>query len=325
MRFGIIAVLIAACGSAPKGDDGVTGDAHGGDGAAPSDGSHQPASCGMRTGMRGTTHRTITAGGLNRTYIVYLPEGVAPSEALPLVFVHHGYSMSGQNMYDITGYTALADSEHVAVAFPDGQGGPSVLVAPWNVGQNVCASSTGAPPLATGDDFAFLDAMKTDIAQDQCLDLDHVFVTGFSMGGYFAHEAGCNGTGIRGVAPHSGGTHDLAGCANTRMPIIMFHGASDPIIPAACDDPKAGSVTEGAAAARWAAHNGCAATSQTHAVENGSCTVWDQCPAGGQVELCTFTNMGHCWAGGVGASIYTCNPFESATQLEWSFWKTNAW
>jgi poly(3-hydroxybutyrate) depolymerase len=38
-----------------------------------------------------------------------------------------------------------------------------------------------------------------------------------------------------------------------------------------------------------------------------------------------FTNMGHCWAGGQGSSIYTCNPFESATQLEWSFWKTNAW
>lgn len=325
MRFGIVATLLAACGSAPG--SGVTGDANGGGSSdgAPADGPHMPATCGTRTGMRGTTHRTIMAGGLDRTYIVYLPEGVAPSEPVPLVFVHHGYTMSGQNMYDITGYTTLADSEHVAVAFPDGQGGPSNLTAPWNVGQNVCASSTGAPPNATGDDFAFLDAMKADIAQDQCLDLDHVFVTGFSMGGYFAHEAGCNGAGIRGVAPHSGGTHDLAGCANARMPVIMFHGAADPIIPAACDDPNAGSVTEGAAAARWAAHNGCAATSQTHAIENGKCTVWDQCPAGGQVELCTFTNMGHCWAGGVGSSIYTCNPFESATQLEWSFWKTYAW
>src|SRR5512142_2869186 len=157
MRFGVIAVLIAACGSAPKGDDGVTGDANG-DGAAAADGPHQPASCGMRTGMRGTTHRTIMAGGLSRTYIVYLPEGVAPSEAVPLVFVHHGYSMSGQNMYDITGYTTLADANHVALAFPDGQGGPSNLTAPWNVGTNICPSYSGAPPDATGDDDAFLDA-----------------------------------------------------------------------------------------------------------------------------------------------------------------------
>ncbi|HET9992178.1 MAG TPA: alpha/beta hydrolase-fold protein, partial [Kofleriaceae bacterium] len=243
MRIGIVVAVFvapwAACGSSPKGDDGLAADARGGDGPASSDGPHMPASCGTRTGMRGKTNRTIMAGNLNRTYIVYLPEGVSPTEPVPLVFVHHGYTMSGQNMYDITGYPALADSEHVAVAFPDGQGGPSVFVAPWNVGQNVCPSTSGTPPLATGDDYAFLDAMKADIAQDQCLDLDHVFVTGFSMGGYFSHEAGCNGAGIRGVAPHSGGTHDLAGCANPRMPIIMFHGASDALIPAGCDDPTA--------------------------------------------------------------------------------------
>ena len=139
MRFGIVVVLIAACGSAPKGDDGVTGDAQGSD--APTDGPHVPANCGMRTGMRGTTNRTIMAGNLNRTYIVYLPQGVSPTEPVPLVFVHHGYTMSGQNMYDITGYPALADSEHVAVAFPDGEGGPSNLSAPV-----VCGPACGATP-----------------------------------------------------------------------------------------------------------------------------------------------------------------------------------
>ena len=41
-------------------------------------------------------------------------------------------------MFDITGYPALADAEHIAVAFPDGQGGPNTFNAPWNVGTNVC-------------------------------------------------------------------------------------------------------------------------------------------------------------------------------------------
>lgn len=317
-----------ACGHSPgttngDDDDQPTIDATASDGHVAID---APASCGLRTGMRGKTNRTLMVDSLNRTYIVYLPAQVSPSEHIPLVFVHHGYTMSGQNMYDITGYPALADREHVAVAFPDGQGGPSNLTAPWNVGSNVCNSVSGPPPIATGDDFAFLDAMKADISQDQCLDLDHVFVTGFSMGGFFAHHAGCEGNGIRGVAPHSGGTHELSSCANHEMPIIMFHGAADPVIPPGCDDPNAAiQVPEGAAAARWAAHNGCATTTTSHAVQNGTCKTWDGCPDGGQVELCTFTNMGHCWAGGVGPSIYECDGYEAATDLEWSFWKTHAW
>jgi polyhydroxybutyrate depolymerase len=324
VRFAVLMFATVACSSSPA--------ATGGDDASVADAAQDghvridaPANCGMRSGMRGKTNRTAMVDSLNRTYIVYLPEQVSPTEAIPLVFVHHGYTMSGQNMYDITGYPALADREHVAVAFPDGQGGPSNLTAPWNVGTNVCNSISGPPPIATGDDFAFLDAMKADISQDQCLDLDHVFVTGFSMGGYFAHHAGCKASGIRGVAPHSGGTHELSSCTNVEMPIIMFHGLADPVIPVACDDPNAGTVAEGAAAERWAIHNGCAATTQTHAVMNGTCTTWDGCPAGGQVELCTFSNMGHCWAGGVGPSIYECDGYEGATELEWSFWKTNAW
>jgi polyhydroxybutyrate depolymerase len=242
------------------------------------------------------------------------------------VFVHHGYTMSGQNMYDITGYPALADREHVAVAFPDGQGGAASLTAPWNVGLNVCPADGVQPPAATGDDLAFLDAMKADIAQDQCIDTAHVFVTGFSMGGYFAHEAGCNAAGIAGVAPHSGGTHDLAQCANAKKPIIMFHGAADPLVPAGCDDPSAiQPLTEGAAAARWAAHNGCAATTTSHTIDNGTCITYDGCPAGGQVELCTFNAMGHCWAGGDGVNVYSCANYQSATELEWAFWKQSAW
>jgi len=315
--------LLAACGSTPGGDpaaDGNTGDAVG-DGVAA-----DAAACGLRAGARGLSTRMVNAGGLDRSYLVYLPPDAATTP-LPLVIVHHGYTMSGQLMFDITGYAALADTERIALAFPDGQGGPNSTGAPWNVGAGVCSSSVGPPPVAAGDDFALLDAIKADVAQDQCLDLDHVFVTGFSMGGYFAHQVGCMRADIRAVAPHSGGTHDLTGCTNTRRPIIMFHGTADPIVPPGCEDPAAlpvvGSVP---AATAWAEHNGCAATTTTRAVQGGHCVHYEGCPADGQVELCTFDAMGHCWAGGAAsAGIYACPAYEAATQLEWQFFKTYAW
>jgi polyhydroxybutyrate depolymerase len=319
----LIALVAAGCGSAPSpgtGDDAGPPDD---DAAAPPD----AATCGLRGGARGLSDREVTIDGLARTYHVYLPATAEPDRALPLVIVHHGYTMSGALMEQITEYTALADSEGIALAFPDGQGGPNSLGAPWNVGTGICPSTAGPPPNAPGDDFALLDHIEADIAEDQCIDREHIFVTGFSMGGYFSHQAGCMRDDIRAVAPHSGGTHDLASCSEARKPIIIFHGTADAVIPAGCADPHALAVVNVTPSAdAWAQHNGCTTTTTPRAVQNGTCYHYEGCPAGGQVELCTFAGMGHCWAGGAAsAGIYSCPNNEKATQLEWQFFKQYAW
>jgi polyhydroxybutyrate depolymerase len=325
-------LALAACGHA-----GNANDQH--DDASPATdaraSSGDASTCGTRTGMRGNTSRTIMVGTSARTYIVYLPSSGDPSTPMPFVYVFHGYTMSGQEMYDITQYTTLADSEGIALVFPDGEGGPDSLEAPWNVentGQTVCGAGQGVS--ATGDDFAFMDAMRADVSQDQCIDDAHVFTTGFSMGGYFTEHVGCYRSDIHGLAPHSGGTlADLSACTTGRVPIILFHGTADPVIDDACDDPT---VTPDsgfpAAATLWAAKNGCATTYTTVATEgsgggSGQCYVYDACPADGQVELCTFNAMDHCWAGGAteGANGNSCPTYANATQLEWSFFKQYAW
>jgi len=316
-RLGFMCLVLVACGQEssavqPDAPDDTTPDG--------------AVTCGIRTGQRGKTNRMIKAAALDRTYVVYLPPDVDPHTPIPLVFVHHGFSMSGQNMFDVTGYPALADTEHIALVFPDGQGGPSTLNPPWNVGTNVCPAGGAAPPNATGDDFAMLDAIKADVSADQCLDTDHVYVTGFSMGGYFSHHAGCMRDDIRAVAPHSGGTHPFDTCTTQHKPVIIFHGTSDGIVPDGCDDPSV-SPPQGVtpSATQWAQKNGCAGTVTTKAVKGGSCIYYDGCPADGQVALCTFSPMRHCWAGGKGGSIYACSDFEDATALEWAFFKQYAW
>jgi len=287
-----------------------------------------PVPCGTRTGQRGLTSRSLTVAGLKRTYLAYLPSSLDASKPVPFVFVHHGLTMSGQAMVAITQFTALADTEGFGVAFPDGQSGPNSIDAPWNVGANTCPGSLGATVSAPGDDFAFLDAMEADVAQDQCLDAAHVFVTGFSMGGFFAHQAACMRPDIRAVAPHSGGTHDLSSCVTGHKPIIIFHGDSDPIIPDGCDVPGATNTPAGftPSATAWAARNGCAATFKTTTVAAGQCDYYDGCPADGQVAVCVLHGMGHCWAGGAAdGGVFSCPAFGSATQLQWAFYKTYAW
>ncbi len=326
----------------------------GGSGAGESNGDAGPASsgasggnCGTRTGMRGKTTRSLMVDGTTRTYIAYLPQSLSAKTSVPFVFVFHGAGMDGAEMFDITQYSTIADADGVAVAFLDGQDTSSITGAstldPWNVSDNgaaVCGDGNLVNNSKAGVDFDFMDAVKADIAQDQCLDSARVFASGFSMGGYFTHHIGCDRTDIRAVAPHSGGTlASLSSCKTGHVPIIIFHGTADFLISPSCDDPHApasGAATETgftASATLWAQKNGCATTYSTVVEDgmgggDGQCYVYDGCPSDGQVELCTFAGMSHCYAGGAStssATAYSCPTYASATQLQWNFFKKYAW
>ncbi len=327
----VVSILGLHCGGSSS--DAVTR----GDGGAGSSGS-----CGTRSGMRGKTSRTLTVDGTKRTYIAYLPQSVDAAKPAPLVFVFHGAEMNAAEMFEITQYSAIADSDGVAVVFLDGQNTDSttgtMTLAPWNVsddGAAVCGDGSFANNSTAGVDFAFMDAVKADVAQDQCLDADHVFASGFSMGGYFSHHVACDRTDVRAAAPHSGGTlASLSSCKTGHVPIIMFHGTADPLIADGCDDPNGGAQPGFTAAATlWAKKNGCASTYTTVTETgagggDGQCYVYDGCPSDGQVELCTFTGMMHCYAGGSSASsvsTYSCPTYSSATTLQWAFFKKYAW
>ncbi|HTB72520.1 MAG TPA: PHB depolymerase family esterase [Polyangiaceae bacterium] len=329
----LTAMSAAHCGSSSNGGSGA---------GATKVTSSDAGNCGTRTTMRGKTSRTLMVDGTARTYIAYLPKSLDATTASPFVFVTHGAEMDASEMYDITQYAALADSEGIAVAFLDGQNTSSsagtMTLDPWNVSDNgaqVCGAGTFANNSTAGVDFAFMDAVKADIAQDQCVDSEHVFATGFSMGGYFTHHIGCDRTDIRAVAPHSGATiASLSACKTGHVPVIIFHGLSDPLIVPGCDDPNSAAQSGfPASATLWAQKNGCKDTYST-VPENGDgggdgqCYVYDGCPADGQVELCTFAGMVHCWAGGStagGGGMFSCPTYTSATQLEWDFFKKYAW
>ena len=286
--------------------------------------------------MRGKTSRTVIVSGLPRTFIAYLPQSLDPTTPVPLVYVFHGASQTGANMYEMTQYATLADKEKIAVVFADGQGTSSATgkgnLAPWNVsdGPQLCGLGTLVNnPNAV--DFAFLDAIKTEMQNDQCIDSAHVFATGFSMGGYFSHHIACDRPDFRAAAPHSGATMaDLSSCPTKHVPMIIFHGLADTLINAGCSDPNASpELGFPASATLWAQKNGCQKTYKTIAMpgstmgNNGNCYLYDGCPSDGQVELCTFANMPHAWAGATSCPgcIGSGAGYASATQLEWEFFR----
>ena len=276
------------------------------------------ATCtGKKGGKRGKTNQKVMAGDMSRTFIMHAPKTLDPNKPVPLMIVPHGYTQSAANMYDFSNYPALADSEGFVVLFPDGQPGQT---GPWNVGQGACNSVYGLLPLGSGDDQAFIDKMIETAESDQCIDREHIFVGGWSMGGFLSHETGCLRPEIRAIGPHSAGTHDLKGCVSKRKPVIMFHGTGDKLIPVECGKE---------ARQRWAEHNGCSSEVEEKPVKRGHCEYSKGCPADGQVVLCLFDDMNHGWAGGPNSqvAIYPSafSEYESAAQLGWTFFKTYAW
>jgi poly(3-hydroxybutyrate) depolymerase len=319
---GKVATGGATGGSSGKAGVGGTTGAAGNGGKG---GSIATTGCGNGGGKyRGKSNQTVTAANLSRTFVLYESSKLDAKKPAPLVIVPHGFTMSGEAMFTITGYDKVADSDGLVVAYPDGQGGTNPLSSPWYVGGDVCG--LGAFVAATEDvDQAFMDEIIKFVDADQCVDRNHIYMTGFSMGGYFSNETACINTTFRATGPHSGGTHDLSGCANKHKPIIIFHFKSDSLISYDCGVD---------ARDKWVAHNGCNATGpDVVTVKGGSCEYYKSCPADGQVAFCSFDEpsdgggellTGHAWSGGT-ADPFAIPQTESATALGWGFFKKYAW
>lgn len=337
---GIVVALAMACG----GNEGtqvapvqpVAGSGVGGGGTPAAVSGSNPAlwpsttgACQGKPGMlRGKSMQTLMAAGLSRSFIYYAPATLEPNQPAPVVIIPHGYTMNADQMFDITRYSDIADREGFIAIFPNGQPSTNLLSGPWNVGNPDCSSSLGLLPLAQGDDQAFLNAMLQFAQSDQCIDSQHVYMTGFSMGGYFANETGCLRSEIRAVAPHSGGTHDLGSCVSQHKPVLIMHFQGDALIPYACGQK---------ARDRWLARNGCSPDApDIQMVAGGSCEYYKGCPADGQVAFCSFmipgggneAFAGHAWSGGseVGTGAQFAIPqTENASELSFRFFKQYAW
>jgi polyhydroxybutyrate depolymerase len=272
------------------GGDGMTGGTSGGAG-----GSRPPGEpCTGKTGGTGDVSRTWN--GIAQ-YITHYPPGLDPNTPVPLVFVAHGFTMSGAVMQTLTNFDAVADRDKFVVVYPDGDGG----AFPWDVGVGACAPggliSAGAAESLRG----YLDGMRAAVEEDQCIDAGAIFVTGFSMGGYFSHHVGCQRGNefARAVGPCSGGTYP-GECPGAPVPVFIMHGATDTFI----DHTLCGQ----GARDMWLPRNGCGAMFDTKMVGGGHCDWYKDCDPNGQTVYCEFDGVGHSWASG-------------ATDAVWSFFK----
>ena len=165
----------------------------------------------------GTSLHTMAFGGLDRSYRVYQPAGLAA--AAPLVVMLHGVSGSGEQAENSYGWDPLADSAKFVVAYPDGIG------RAWN-GHGCC----GWPARENIDDVGFITAMVGQISAALAIDKSRIYAAGMSNGGIMSYALACNSDIFAAIGPDS--ATQLDACATPHpTSVIHIHGTADRLVP----------------------------------------------------------------------------------------------
>lgn len=304
---GILLITALACGTS------------GGDPSAPpAEASAPPASEPQLKYGAGDHALSMNYNGMERTYVLHIPPGLNPSQAVPLVLAFHGVGLNASEMMRISGLSAQSDAAGFILAYPEGTG----ETKSWNGGH--CCGTAARDNV---DDVGFVRALIGEISASLPVDPRRIHATGFSNGAILTYRLACELSDVIasfGPVSATPAEDDMLVCAPKRpVPILHFHGTADE------PNPYDGGMTAGGhrfvsvseAIQFWVNFNGCSTQPQT--TESGSIQheVYTGCNSGSTVELYSIQGGMHAWPGGeaVNQKMGEPNMEISATGILWQF------
>jgi predicted peptidase len=150
-------------------------------------------------------------------YLLYLPKDYAQQDSWPLLLFLHGAGERGD------------DLERVKVHGP-----PKLIAAgkelPFIVVSPQCPSNQWWQPHE-------LTALLDEIVEKYAVDRDRIYVTGLSMGGFGTWSlAGFSPDRFAALVPICGGGDPNLVRRFARLPVWVFHGAKDSVVPLAASE-----------------------------------------------------------------------------------------
>ncbi len=176
-----------------------------------------------------SAQRTINASlmhnGIQRSYILYIPAIYDGSTNVPLVLNFHGFGSNANDQMRYGDFRSIADTEGFLLVHPQG----TLLNGRrhWNVGGFTIGS--------TADDVGFIETLIDELAKQYTINLDRVYSTGMSNGGYMSFLLACQlSEKIAAIASVTGSmTPETYNTCNAQrpMPILQIHGTNDRVVP----------------------------------------------------------------------------------------------
>jgi polyhydroxybutyrate depolymerase len=172
-----------------------------------------------------TIYDTITHGGLQRDFILYVPASYTVSTSVPLLFNYHGYtSNAGQQLW-YGDFKSIADTAGFIIVHPQGTLDASNTTH-FNVGW---AGGAGV------DDIGFSEALIDSISSLYNIDPNRVYCTGMSNGGYMSYHMACLlNHKIAAIASVTGtmSPYTYNNCNPIHpTPVLQIHGTNDGTVP----------------------------------------------------------------------------------------------
>jgi polyhydroxybutyrate depolymerase len=298
------------------------------------------ASVGLASAIENDTLRSLSFGGLSRSYRIHIPPGHDRRIPRPLLLVLHGGGGTGENMIKLTlgGFDKLADEEGFVVVYPD------AVEKNWNDGRNGDETGYRAHQEKI-DDVGFIAALIDTLQKELNIDPRRVYVTGISNGAMMSYRLACElSAKIMAAAPVAGNVPQsiASGCAPARpVSILMISNTKDPLMPFTGGDvtgpfgkKKLGQVLSAQQSiALWVKSNQCSSVPQITAEPDrdpaDGTRVRREIYSGGregtEVILYAIEGGGHTWPGGqpylpVWVVGKVCQDID-ANRVIWEFFK----
>ncbi|WP_299285446.1 alpha/beta fold hydrolase [uncultured Tateyamaria sp.] len=215
------------------------------------------------------------AGG---SYHMLVPDDVA--EDAPALVFFHGHNATGQMIFRGGLRSEFAGAGYVLIA-PNGTPIEGRSTRRW-------AGREGS----SRDDVAFTLDVIADAAARASIDLDRVYVAGFSAGGSMAWLMACKAAGqFAGFASVSGALrqpNDTTDCPSAPVNFLQIHGFADNQVPfegRAIRDWHQGSLWDSLSLARAA--NECRSHPDAITIDDQfRCRTWDDSCGAGAIRFC---------------------------------------
>ena len=166
---------------------------------------------------------SISHDGLNREYVLHVPDLYSGDDSVPLVFNLHGGSGTATGQRYLSEMDQVADSAGFIVAYPQGS-----FVNGYSYWNSMIATEGSK---GTADDVGFISILIDEISSNYNIDLSKVYACGFSNGGDMAISLACYLSGkISAVAPVSGlmsQESDSLCEPNETTSVLIINGTAD--------------------------------------------------------------------------------------------------
>jgi predicted peptidase len=169
-----------------------------------------------QTGQHGYTFEVRIVRTVHLRYLLFLPEdyGADPNRRWPLILFLHGAGERGDDL-------ELVKRHGIPKIVERQKDFPFITVSPQ------CPKGSWWTA-----EIEALSALLDKIEESYAVDVDRIYLTGLSMGGYGTwHLAMAHPDRFAAIAPICGGGDPEKACVLKDVPVWVFHGAKDPVVP----------------------------------------------------------------------------------------------